>query len=418
MPHQPLFFSDAKRWLMASLVLAVSAGVAGTHAFQAGDQGRGDAAALVGDEKTFAGRLFDGRSGLAIRLDAAQRSVLVRLIGEEPLNGSAVALLALDRQARSDPADAVSLGDQAIKIEPRTRLAWLARLDRQMKLGDTVAAANSAIRLLTFDYQRMAVYLPIIVTLARDPRTIPVISSELAKDPSWRSPLVGLLMQGKVDPAIRYALMNPGKSGTSADLEGDRGFFVEDLVGRGDFERAYLAWLSFLPDSALTRAGLPYDGGFDGLPGPAPFNWKLNSADGDRAAIDGGTLQLSYSGRKAVTLAQQIVLLDPGVYRLNSIVASLGGQGSAGGTTLTWNVHCLPGNTALAALAIDPKTVGKSQLSAPFVVPAAGCPAISLQMDGTASEFPSRLALDIASVELKRSAVVMPSLQPSAVSRP
>lgn len=398
----------AARWLAAAVVLAAGGGLAVFNALRIANSSDG-ISALLGNGPGVAERLFDGPGGLSVRIDAAQRAALGALVKANPLNGTAVALLALDRQAQGDAAGATALGDQALKIEPRTRLARLARLDRQTRAGDPVAAATSTIRLLMIDSGRKAVYLPILVSLARDARTVPVISQALVGDQEWGPSFVAMLIDGKVDPAIRYALMNPTKK-ASTSAEADRDFFVRNLAGTGDVERAYLAWLAFLPDSALSKVGAPYDAHFEGLPGATPFNWKLTSTDGDRASIENGALNVSYSGRAPVTLAKQIILPKPGSYRLRSVLASVENVGQNSATTFTWNAYCLPSGKVVASLAIDLKAVGRAQQSPPFDVPAADCSSVALQLDGSTSEFPIRLAVSLSSVELIPSASALSSV--------
>ena len=400
MPERSLLHGGVPRWLSAGVIVATAGAMIVSHVMLT--ENRRDSLVAVlfeGGQSELARSLFEGKGGLAIKLSAAQRTKLVRELAHHPLDGTAIALLALAQEASGDSARALLLADQALKVEPRTRLAWLARLDRQMRQRRNVDAANSALRLLSVDPKQFATYLPILATLTRDRRTLPLIAAALRPVPIWRTPFLSLLSEQQFDPAIRYALMNPAFGAAGVTVEVDHTAFVNDLVARGDFDRAYLAWLSFLPDVALRGVGTPYDAGFDGLPGPPPFNWLLSTVEADRASIEEGVLDISYSGRRGAELASQVVIVPAGTYRMATTIADANDGGArANGTGLTWRIACLPQRTVIAEIPLNLSLLRRGQQSPPFAVPADGCGAVSLSLVGTASEFPARLNARIDSV--------------------
>jgi hypothetical protein len=358
---------------------------------------------VVGDEAALRRALRTTPHGLAIRLDARQRATLHRVLATDPLNGDAIALAAMDRAARGDGARAAALERQAIRVEPRTRLAWLARLQREMGHGAAIAATDSALRLLAIDPRRYASYLPVLAILARDRATTAAIARVLERRPIWRTPFLRLLATDRIDSAIRYALVTPATARATANAPtgADDAGFVNDLANGGDIERAYLAWLSLLPDAALSHGGIPYDGGFDGLPGPPPFNWQLTPSDTDHAALTAGTLEISYAGRQQAVLASQIVLPRANArYRIASVLAAADRPTPDGGT-LVWQLSCLPERIPLAELPLDRSRLGM-QRGAPFVVPAQGCNAAVLALVGRPNDMPARLTARIQSVALAR----------------
>ncbi|MEN2785443.1 hypothetical protein ACFOKI_12505 [Sphingomonas qilianensis] len=411
MAARPLLYGGLARWAGAGALLVVCAALI---AMQARDNLARDAqlTALLGGAGTgTASRLAMGSTGLSLRLNDAQRSVLRHALAGNPLDGTAIALAALDRNARGDASGAAALAEQALRVEPRTRLGWLARVDRQMRMAHNGDAAISVLRLLAVDPPQYLTYLPMLAAAARDRQAIAPIAAALSINPPWRAPFLSLLAQHKYDPAVRYALMNPLDRTRPTGIAGDDTAFVTDLVNKGDIERAYLAWVSMLPDDALGAVGAPYDANFAGLPGAAPFNWQLIDAGSDHATIGEGALNVSYAGRQVSTLASQVVMLAPGSYRLASTLdeASSATPGSTG-SALTWRVTCLPARGVLGELTLDPAVIGRPQRSPDFIVPGQDCAAVSLALIGTASAFPVRLSARIASVALQQDDGAGPAL--------
>ncbi|MES2058569.1 MAG: hypothetical protein V4564_21710 [Pseudomonadota bacterium] len=403
MAQRSLLYSSTTRWVLAGVLVVATGWASLSHVYRAAHR-RIDAVTIVlgDDPEVLRTRLVDLNGGLAIKLDPAEQARLHDRLVSKPLDGTAFALAALDAMAKGDNARAAKLVAHAIALEPRTRLAWLWRLDQQMRNGQTVEAASSTLRLLAVDPEQYPSYVPILARLAKDRRNISQIAAALRGNPGWREPFLSALQAGGFDPAIRFAIMDAGNSKVYA-IDRERAAFVADLIAKADYERAYLAWISYLPESALANVDTPYDAQFRGMPGPPPFNWQLTSVDGDRAETNKG-LDLSYSGRKPVTLASQVVVLQPGGYRLNSMIANASSEGPpTSGTTLTWRASCLPGNAIIGELALDTNVTGKPQLSAPFDV-AETCQAVSLSLTGGASEFPVRLNARIAGVHFERAA--------------
>ena len=78
-------------------------------------------------------------------------------------------------------------------------------------------------------------------------------------------------------------------------------------------------------------------------------------------------------------LAEQLLLLPPGVYTLS--FEAEGDAGSAG-SGLVWALTCHGSGTRLAAVAVQPSSVIPRSNSAGFTVPG-GCPAQWIRLVGT-----------------------------------
>ena len=166
------------------------------------------------------------------------------------------------------------------------------------------------------------------------------------------------------------------------------------LVERGEYSKAFQLWrrVAGLPPTA---AGI-FDPQFRGSDAPPPFNWTFSSSGaGFAEPVGDGSLRLLYYGRENVVLAQQLLLLQPGAYRLAMELTGPSGRES----NLAWKVTCLPGRQRLLEL---PLAVGGSGgLAAAFGIPAGdGCRAQQLELVGTAPEFPQQADVVISKLQL------------------
>jgi hypothetical protein len=150
------------------------------------------------------------------------------------------------------------------------------------------------------------------------------------------------------------------------------------LVNSGDSDRAYAIWRKFanVPD---LRAGF-YNPDFTETSAPGPFNWQFaQGAGGVAEPSAGGGLQVIYFGRDSVDLAQQVLLLPAGSYRLGMNVS---GDVSADGS-LGWKVTCVGANQELFRLPLK----GPGPASGQFAIPA-DCKAQRIALAAEAPEVP------------------------------
>lgn len=168
---------------------------------------------------------------------------------------------------------------------------------------------------------------------------------------------------------------------------------VTALLKTGEHRRAFEAWRQ------LTRApaspGQLFNPGFTASDAPPPFNWTL--AKGSAAVVEPGPggLNLLYFGREDVVLAEQVLLLAPGRYRLSAQVA-----GDTSGNDIRWSAECLDGPGKLLDLPVR-ATGSPTPVSAEFGVPAA-CPAQRLALIARGREFPERADFRIGRLELAK----------------
>jgi hypothetical protein len=126
----------------------------------------------------------------------------------------------------------------------------------------------------------------------------------------------------------------------------------------------------------------PYDGGFEGLPGAPPFNWRHHDP---RAERQEGGLYASYLGRGAPLLLEQVFTLSAGRYRLT---AAMRGETRTSGGGFRWTVSCLPAGAEVARLDVVELTGAERTFEVAFTVPADGCAYQRLLLSGRPDEFP------------------------------
>jgi len=184
------------------------------------------------------------------------------------------------------------------------------------------------------------------------------------------------------------------------------------LVGSGDFQRAYLAWINFLPENALSGIAFVYDGDFAGLPGPPPFNWRLFSEGSGNAEMvrksnlpQGTALEANYFSEQPATLAEQTIVLEPGSYVFSySVTASRDGDIGGG---LGWSLRCLD-KQSRELLRSGLLPTQPTRVDVRFVVPA-GCVAQKLSLVGTSGDVPATIRADYSGLTVTRLARPAPA---------
>lgn len=318
-------------------------------------------------------------------LDALGRYALA----EEPFVLAAVKALSVGEDARGE-----ALLAEARRRNPRSRIARLLLLDRHLRgeriteAGDEIAALN---RLVPGASQAIVLEL---ARLVRDPKTGPSLIEVLRRDPDMRDAVLQQLATSGADPDLLLRISaGAGRSRASAPWQG---LLLSKLVEQGQYDRAYRLWQGFGGSGAGTSKGL-YDGGLAGLPGPEPFNWRFATGSAGVAERRQGTLEIVYYGRATTELASQLLILRPGRYRLQFQAE---GDARGEGSHLSWTVTCLPGNRPIADIRLAGIESARRGVVGDFIIPAAGCGAQWLRLNGVAGEFPTEQSVTLRDLRL------------------
>lgn len=228
--------------------------------------------------------------------------------------------------------------------------------------------------------------VPALAQFAGQPRNALQLKGLLDAQPSVRAQVLTLLAE---DPANLPTILRLAPRVATKDDLPWRQRLLASLVDKGQFARAYALWQSFGGVREPAASGIYNPRFLAGGPLP-PFNWRLSSSpSGTAEPKPGGGLHILYFGREDTSLADQLLLLKPGRYRLDFAV-----QGEAPG--LLWILTCLPG--------IDRQEAPLAQKSFTFTVPPTNCPAQRLELRGAMGDYPMTLDLTLSPVILRSEA--------------
>jgi hypothetical protein len=312
-----------------------------------------------------------------------------------PLDPDAQTYLGLTAEAKGDTSRARALMELALRSDGRSLRPRLWLIERALRHRDYPTAVTLLDRLITVIPSRRAATVAAMASIVRDPASHPVLAKKLATNPVWRQDFIYAVNQQGMSPDAIFHLTAQNSAKSSALVE--QGALLQTLLKNHEYERAYLAWINFLPESSLNQVGSIYDPGFVNLPGPAPFNWQLlNSQDGSAEFLRPKGLAASYLGAAPATLVQQTILLSPGRYKL-SVIAS----GKDEYNQLAWMITCVRGGAPVATTRLAKLSDGRQKYSTVFEIPASGCEAQQLALTGTPGEFPRTAEAEIDAIQIE-----------------
>lgn len=316
------------------------------------------------------------------------RDALVR----SPFDVRALRVLGLAeaRSQREDVADEILTlaGNWSLRDDPAH--AWL--VERRLRRGDYVSAFAHADTLVRRreDIQPQ-VFRLFTVSGTEDPgRSLPVVARLLAAKPPWRPAYLASLnmIPGGLQVAGNLAILlqdgpTPFSNQELQDLYGalmNAGGIEAIQTVRGRLNRPSLATL-------VTNSG------FDEADHPGPFQWRLFEKAGIAAEITADdlapanlALRVDYDGYATGTIAEQMVYLAPGSYRLTAAVRTESGNPA---DRLAWTLSCAtPGGGDKASTPAgtgDTATGTWAGMSGRFDVPA-NCPAQWLRLETRADD--------------------------------
>jgi tetratricopeptide (TPR) repeat protein len=322
-------------------------------------------------------------------------------LAEDPSQAAPLRVLGIAAGARGNLAAADGIMKNVGSRTHRDVLAeaWLfERLSHRGDYRQALVHLDSLLRTYGRGWRQIS---PLMVAVASRPDALPAFSETLATKPPWRRRFIQEIAARAESPAVALNLLSLLQESKAPPVREEYAAVVNRLIQDRGFELAYVTWVMSLPDSRLTRLGFIYNGEFDNLPDPEPFNWDLRSGRGAFSEIsqgDGGTLlHATWTGSGSPPVAaRQLLLLSPGVYRLTGRqrVQSLEGGGDA-----TWVVGCAGqkrGNELAQSVPLGASPDWKP-LVVEFEVPAEGCPAqwLSLTRSGGRSAG-SALYIDVS----------------------
>jgi len=254
--------------------------------------------------------------------------------------------------------------------------------------GDYSTAFTESDVLLRQEPDLESTLRPSMLSMLDDPAAVGPLVSRLVYRPDWRSGfLADLAGHGTNIATVRSVFEALNASGAPLS-QGEASSLINRMLADGAYQQALFQWRRFLPKAIRdSSVGLLFDPRFQGLPGPPPFNWKLVDEGGALSEIatteDGGTaLHLAYPAAEARLLADQLIVLPAGAYRLTGQVSFAQPTSEA---QLEWRVGCVGGGAGLASARPDASAHGWSGFSLDLTVPPS-CPAQDLRLSSLARD--------------------------------
>lgn len=316
-------------------------------------------------------------------LDSIRQVAARDPLAAEPFMVEGTRALSAGRTVRAE-----ALLREAVARDPRLPAPRFLLANLYLKQGRTRDGLRQIGALIRRLPKAAAPLTPAIAAFARQPGAVDQVRAILARNPDLRGKVLASLAEEPDHSRLVLALA--GREPTPGDWQAR---LIASLVERGNYTQAHQLWLHFsgLPVQAVHGLFNPT---FDRSAAPPPFNWQLlNGAAGVAEPAPSGGLTLLYFGREEAVLASQLLLLEPGRYRLTARTEGL----SATAGQLVWTIACLPGASRLGR---QPLPNGALD----FLVPPSGCPAQELQLRGEPAEMPANVSLTLKNLRLSKEA--------------
>ena len=337
---------------------------------------------------------------------AADLAFADRVALYQPLSALPYYIAAGTRSSQAGTS-ARALNALALQRDPRLRPSWAWMMADRAKANDAAAATRALIRLAVLSPDAGPLWA-VVVQVSSDPAARKEIKAEIARGAAWRDGYLANLSASQVDRSIVFEVLeSSGKHApvtNVAPLPGvpdDRRAFLAQAIAQRDYDRAYLAWVQWLPAASQAAVGRVFDGDFKGAAALPPFAWELADGVGGTTAVDPAAgLTLDYSGSDGAVLAKQMVLLTPGRYRLLTQANFRPVSNENGAAPLSWTLACVADGKALNDVAVPLDGSAKRVAGAPFDV-AAGCDAQLLSLKVNSADFAKHLSGTIRSVSIE-----------------
>lgn len=227
--------------------------------------------------------------------------------------------------------------------------------------------------------------LPALASLAAMPDAKEAILTNLGSRPPWRAQFLSRL-PGVVDNDIAYSILAGLADGPAPPTSAEVSAYVDHLVGAGDFELAYVAWLHFLPQGEAATVSFAYNGGFEKPISGAAFDWRASPISGattdtvDTGETDHGrALRVTFANtRVPYHNLSKLMILPPGHYQISGEAKADNLVNDRG---MAWQIECAEGEKAML---VETKsmvgTLPWTAFSSTFDVPPSGCRAQSLTL--------------------------------------
>ncbi len=274
---------------------------------------------------------------------------------------------------------------------PRSEAARYFLADRYVRTG-RIGPALTEIAVLSrlFPNGRPS-FAPPLAQFARSPGAVPQMRRFFRTSPEMEPLVLSTLAEDARNADLVLALWTRRDTGNTADTAAWQSKLINKLVEQGQYAKAHAVWRSV---AGVTESpGGIFAPGFAKASAPPPFNWAFANSGGVADPIAGGRLQVIYFGRGDAVLAEQLLLLAPGEYRLSMDVS----EGPGEGGEIAWTLTCVPRSEPFFRLPVE----RKGALAGSFAVPP-DCGAQWLRLTGSPGDFPRSQEFTVGKLSLAK----------------
>lgn len=286
---------------------------------------------------------------------------------------------------------------EAARRDPRSSAARFFLAQIHLSSGRPAEGLRHAAVLARLVPGSSAALVPAIATYAKSPGAVEMLRTMFARDRLLQDAVLTELARDAEnhDLAIVLAGDRIGKA-DPADGPAWQDRLLASLVERGDFGKARSLWLR-IAGLSIAPTGV-FNPQFAKLPAPAPFNWSFGSGDfGFAEPGPNASLQAVYYGRAEGQLASQTLLLAPGAYQLRMRVTRESDNDQP--TGLAWTITCNKATKPLMKLSVGDAKGAPRPVIGTLSVPA-NCPAQTIKLVGTGSEYAASEQVNISNFQL------------------
>jgi hypothetical protein len=319
--------------------------------------------------------------------DAQARLYAAQALRRAPLNLDALRILALEAEKAEDDRTARELMRIGNRDSRRDLLTQLWLFGDATETRDWRGAGFHADALLRQQWQLAQTLFPVMILTLKQPPATSAFVERLGQRPGWRVPFLRSI--AIADPSSASRVFASLRAGQAPPTEAEAAILIDQLIARDDFAGAHAEWLRSLSPAARPGADLVYNGAFQATPAPPPFNWRMASVDGGVAEFfqdtyGGASLHVQAPAVKTAPLAEQLLMLAPGAYRLAGEARV---EGAAGGARFSWRITCAGAAQSLIGQADQASgPPGWAPFVTEFMVPPGDCAAQWLRLNGLAHD--------------------------------
>ncbi|WP_307104898.1 hypothetical protein [Sphingomonas sp. SORGH_AS_0950] len=263
-----------------------------------------------------------------------------------PAAARAMALIAVLRDR--NPAVAERFMNLSERMSRRDYATQLLFIQTNVERGDVGSALVHYDRALRTSEEARTTLLPILVAAVGDEGIAHELAPFLAQQPMWKGDfLTALVLNGQNARSIATLL---AASRLQLDHLADRALFVQGMQRIVQLGDPRLAYATYRRVGGKGKTTLLADGDFSTDPVLPPFDWSFNDAGGISAVReqgDGGkwALRIDLPSGSRGWVARQLVMMEPGRYRLSRTISVDGSGGSDGQLSMT--VNCINGTVLM-----------------------------------------------------------------------